>query len=203
MKNTLRVISGRLSVADYFLNTGDAVVPLMLSPALSPWETTLSGVMGGTGNNPSLRLVQYDRLTGSVLNILQYWLNLTQANMDRRADWQEEYNAVEYYNIPNLSAQSLDKLARDMDSDDELFDRYYKANGVLYDPDETWDDEIRAVHLCSITQLSYEDYQKCYDEKTEGPPSRGVTVHHGGAGGVTLITALLLAQGTARNKYFF
>ena len=42
----------------------EAIQSYFLAPAVAPWETTLDGVMGGAGNNPSVRLVEYDTTTG-------------------------------------------------------------------------------------------------------------------------------------------
>ena len=65
------------------LPPGSPLLSMLLAPAVTPWETTLAGVIGGAGNNPSIRLVEYDRHTGAALNVHQYYLNLTQANADR------------------------------------------------------------------------------------------------------------------------
>ena len=50
---------------------------MFLSPAVTPWKSTLPGV---GYNNPSLRLYKYDKTTSQVLDYYQYYLNLTEAN---------------------------------------------------------------------------------------------------------------------------
>ena len=50
---------------------------MFLSPAVTPWKSTLTGV---GYNNPSLRLYKYDRTTSQFLDYYQYYLNLTEAN---------------------------------------------------------------------------------------------------------------------------
>ena len=138
---------------------------IFLGPAVTPWETTLPDVMGGAGNNPSIRLVKYDRNTGTTLDIDQYYLNLSSANNDNHDEWQLLYRATEYYGIPDLSPPSLGQLAEDLLTDDELFSKYYLANGVAYDPDEEWTEDYRTVHYCAITRLDYEEYSACTDER--------------------------------------
>ena len=64
------------------VSAGSAVLSMLLAPSVTPWETTLPGVIGGTGNNPSVRLIKYHRRTGQVQNIHQYYLNLTAANVN-------------------------------------------------------------------------------------------------------------------------
>lgn len=64
---------------------------------MTPWETTLPGVVGSAANNPSLRLFKYERDTGSLIDIWQYYLNLTEANLAGVAHWEIEYKATETY----------------------------------------------------------------------------------------------------------
>ena len=135
---------------------------MFLAPAVAPWETTLDGVMGGKGNNPSVRLVEYDRTTGMVYDIFQYYLNLTKANQENMTTWELEYQATELYSQPDMGTESLHNVAQGLIDNNELFGKYYKANGVLYDPEETWDREMQAVHYCSATRLRYEEYAECY-----------------------------------------
>ncbi len=143
--------------------SGQPATSIFLAPAVSPWETTLPGVMGGKGNNPAIRLLEYDRQTGNILNIQQYYLDLQEANALQKANWTLEYKATEYFSVADLGASSLDQLAKAFRVDDDLFDRYYKANGVLYDPNEEWDSEMRLIHICAITELDYDDYGTCLE----------------------------------------
>ena len=140
---------------------GEVVHSLHIAPAVAPWETTLAGVLGGRGNNPSIRLVEYDRTTGAVLDIEQYYLNLRQANEEDQDNWEPAYKATEYYGLDDFSTKSLEYLTSELKDNDALFDKYYKANGVFFDPDETWDEEMRSVHYCAISQPRYEDYHSC------------------------------------------
>ena len=135
---------------------------MFLAPAVAPWETTLEGVMGGRGNNPAVRLVEYDKTTGVILDIYQYYLNLPKANEEKQDTWELEYQGTELYSQPDMSTQSLHNVAQDMIDNEEVFGKYYRANGVQYDPDESWDRETQAVHYCSATRLRYEEYTECY-----------------------------------------
>ena len=161
---------------------GDAVGSIFLAPAVSPWETTLPGVIGGTGNNPGVRLVKYDRDTGATLDVIQYYLNLTQANIDNDAAWTIAYTGTEYYNVPDMSTESLVEIADQLMQDDELFDKYYLANGLLYDPEDECVGECRIVQYCAITNLDYELYETCVesllDNDTDQPSSAGCATLH-------------------------
>lgn len=44
--------------------------------------------------------------------IITYWLNLKEANMLGSAEWKELYKFTEYYGLENLSAETLDNLAK-------------------------------------------------------------------------------------------
>lgn len=120
--------------------------------------------MGGKGNNPSLRLVEYERETGSIVNINQYWSNLTLANLQGTAKWVLEYAATDYYGIENMDGNSLEALVQSMKLDRDLFDKYYSANGVQFDPNEEWDADTQNVHICAIQNLHYADFALCMQE---------------------------------------
>ena len=135
-----------------------------MAPAVAPWETTLDGVMGGAGNNPAIRLVKYHRSSGEVLDIYQYYLHLNEANAYGNDTWQLEYQATTYYDQADMTTSSLADVAQQLWNDDDLFSKYYLANGVRYDPEETWDEETRIVHVCSMMHSGYDEYQSCYDE---------------------------------------
>ncbi len=43
---------------------------------------------------------------------LTYWLNLKEANAVGSAEWKELYKFTEYYGLEDLSAETLDTLAK-------------------------------------------------------------------------------------------
>jgi sphingomyelin phosphodiesterase acid-like 3 len=150
---------------------GVPISSMLLAPAVTPWETTLPGVIGGKGNNPAIRLIKYDRTSGQTLDIAQYYLNLTQANSIAHAQWKLVYNATEYYQLPDMGTQSLHTLAQSFLTDDARFNKYYQANGVLYDPQETCKDECKIIQYCSLTRIDYDDYEACVQDQTNQPSS--------------------------------
>ena len=146
---------------------------ILIAPAVTPWETTLPDVIGGAANNPAIRLVKYDRKTGVTLNIEQYYLNLTETNLNGDPQWISEYNATVYYGQPDMNTASLDNIAKNLLTDDELFQKYYAANGVNYAPNEVCTGECRFVHYCAITEINYDAYENC----VASPTSAGSPKH--------------------------
>ncbi len=140
------------------------VSSILLAPAVTPWETTLPGVIGGAANNPSIRLIKYDRTTGITKDVIQYYLNLTLANERGYASWELEYTGTEYYNQPDMGSNSLRNIGVSLIYDDERFDKYYAANGVNYDPDEKCAGECRIIHYCAVNQVDYDKYDRCFQE---------------------------------------
>jgi sphingomyelin phosphodiesterase acid-like 3 len=139
------------------------VTSLLIAPSVTPWETTLPGVLGGAGNNPSIRLVQYSRQNGSVLDIEQYYLNLTAANAVADDDWTLTYRFTDYYQLPDVSSMSLGQLAQALWTDDNQFDRYYRVNDAFYEPEVggAWSRDERVVQWCAVTQMNYTRYDDC------------------------------------------
>jgi len=148
-----------------YSENGEAIVSLLLAPAVTPWETTLAGVIGGAANNPSIRLIEYDRTTGEVLDIHQHYLNLTEANIRKENGqdpvWELAYKGTEYFQTDDMGTASLNAIAQKMVADDEYFQKYYSINGVLYDPEETCTFECKYIHYCAITEVEYDGYEGC------------------------------------------
>ena len=144
--------------------TGRSMGSMLLAPSVTPWETTLPGVIGSAANNPAIRLVQYSNQDGRLQDLHQYFLNLTEANDLNEDTWKLEYKATEKFKIPDIGTQSLDKLAqsfRNTRGTNQEFRNYLDINGVAINPGEKCDDECRRVHICSILELDYGKYQNC------------------------------------------
>ena len=60
-----------------------------------------------------------------------------------------------------MDTASLNNIAQNLLSNDELFDKYYAANGVNYHPNEVCTGECRFVHYCAITEIDYDAYEGC------------------------------------------
>jgi len=137
------------------------VTSFLIAPAVTPWETTLPGIQGGAGNNPGIRLVEYDRQDGRILDVFQYFLNLTAATLVNTDHWLLAYRAQEYYQVQDMTTSSLNTIAGALWNDEAVFDRYYKANGLFF-PDKGWTQDYRTVHYCAVTQLDTKACSSCY-----------------------------------------
>ncbi|GAB6032176.1 Acid sphingomyelinase-like phosphodiesterase 3b [Chamberlinius hualienensis] len=124
---------------------------LFVAPAITPWAFN---------NNPGVRLVNYDLQTGLITNYQQFYLNLTEANLMKVADWKLEYDLLSAYNLPNVSYESLFQLAQLFAiPNDKYFGEYFFYNSVSY---------VTGCNLtcqrnqyCAITQLDYEAFAVC------------------------------------------
>lgn len=164
---------------------GKPVVPVFLAPALTPWNSTMPG-MGA--NNPGLRLYHYKRKTGRITDYTQFYLNLTEANAQGKANWHAEYKAKTAFNLSDVSSASLNKLVTQFKQDgSELFQRYYKYNSVSLDKSPCVD-MCKRRHICSMTKIDFDEFNKClqtevsnssYDERqTEVSSPRYDEGHH-------------------------
>ncbi len=137
--------------------SGNPSVPVFLSPAVTPWTSKLER----GANNPSIRLYKYSKKTGKVIEILQYFLNLTAANINNQADWLMEYEFTKTYGTRDMSAWSLRHLAEKFKPhESELFLKYYVHYQVSNKP-VPCDSKCKQQLLCSITQVDYKQNAKC------------------------------------------
>jgi len=140
-------------------NTGEPVSSIWLAPGITPWMTTLPGVVNGA-NNPGIRLFEYDQTTAQPLDYIQYYVDLNKANNDRAAEWVEEYRFTEAFAVPDLSTKSFADLTCNLAADDELFQKFAFLNSVSYNA-ETCNATCKLNHLCAVAYVDYLLYEDC------------------------------------------
>ncbi|XP_071487800.1 acid sphingomyelinase-like phosphodiesterase 3b [Diadema antillarum] len=138
-----------------YAEDGTPVNALYVQPSLTPRNATALGP-----RNPSFRVVSYDRATGDVLDIEQYYLDLANSQLT----WELEYRATTSYGVSDLSPASLDALIEKFSegeaASNEIFRRYHGHSTALADVKEC-DDDCRRYHFCAITNLDYDKYDDC------------------------------------------
>ncbi|KAK6188125.1 hypothetical protein SNE40_004376 [Patella caerulea] len=153
----------------------EAINTMFLSPAVTPWKSTLPGV---GANNPSIRLYSYIKETGVVIDYKQYYLNLTEANSLHKADWKLEYQATEAFNIPDLSPTSLDRLSESFRDNDYMFNKYLVINTVGYDTNPQCNSTCKRNQICAIRQLNLDRYADCISGRRDTTFRPVLTTHH-------------------------
>jgi sphingomyelin phosphodiesterase acid-like 3 len=146
--------------------------------------------------------VKYNRKSGHVIDIEQYYLNLTAANAARTANWTLEYRFTEYFGLNDVTTAALDQLAGQLMIDDNQFSRYYQINDAHFPKRnagsgttaKTWTDDERMVHSCAVSNVEYSDYDKCIYSHT--PSVGGSTALRGHVTTVvkTLLTLFAIAN---------
>eukprot|EP01129_Flabellula_baltica_P017686 TRINITY_DN988_c0_g1_i2.p1 TRINITY_DN988_c0_g1~~TRINITY_DN988_c0_g1_i2.p1 ORF type:complete len:376 (-),score=64.71 TRINITY_DN988_c0_g1_i2:17-1144(-) len=121
---------------------------LLLSPSISPNSFT----------NPSFRYYIYNRSDYSLIDYINYYLDLLLVNQSG-PEWKVEYDYSTAYDEEDLSPGSLAKLYNKMENDADLFSNWFKRYSVLYNSE-------RLQYLCAIRYPNTEEYAKCIEEVT-------------------------------------
>ncbi|XP_038566839.1 acid sphingomyelinase-like phosphodiesterase 3b [Micropterus salmoides] len=146
-----------------FYNSKDSPISTMfLSPGVTPWKTTLPGVVDGA-NNPGIRVFEYDTQTLLVKDIVTYYLNLTHANA-ARARWEKEYRLTESFRVPDASAASMHQVLERVSNDRCYLQKYYEFNSVSYDLTEC-DSDCRVDHVCAAREVDFDRYERCLEKE--------------------------------------
>nr|XP_054754080.1 acid sphingomyelinase-like phosphodiesterase 3b [Lytechinus pictus] len=139
-------------------DTGMPINALYVQPAITPRQTP-------SPRYPSFRMITYDRETGDIIDIDQYYLDISTNN----PTWALEYRATEVYDIADLSPLSLhqlvDKFRGDgsiSDATTDYFARYYTYNTAMA-PAGDCDDDCKRLHICAITELDVPAYENCLE----------------------------------------
>ncbi|CAH1129145.1 unnamed protein product [Ceutorhynchus assimilis] len=145
----------------YSENNGRPISWAMLAPSVTP-KRTHDGP-----NNPGLRIYKFDKYSGQVFDYTQYYLDLSTANSNGKADWVVEYNFSTYYGINDITPLNLhtlaDKFTQETAADNGVFNKYYRANSVRIHTKATTncDDTCAHTHYCAITRVDYDEHEQC------------------------------------------
>ncbi|XP_045150238.1 acid sphingomyelinase-like phosphodiesterase 3a, partial [Echinops telfairi] len=137
---------------------GNPISSLFVAPAVTP----VKGVRQKETNYPGVRLFQYDRRDYHLLDMLQYYLNLTEANMKGESNWTLEYILTQAYGIEDLQPKSLYSLAKQFAmQDSRKFLKYYYHFFVSYDSDAICNMKCKINQICAIMNLDHISYNDC------------------------------------------
>ncbi|XP_023256874.1 acid sphingomyelinase-like phosphodiesterase 3b isoform X2 [Seriola lalandi dorsalis] len=169
-----------------FYNTEDSPISTMfLSPGVTPWKTTLPGVVDGA-NNPGIRVFEYDTQTLLVKDVVTYYLNLTRANA-ARGRWEKEYRLTESFRVPDASPASMHQVLESIANSHCYLQKYYVFNSVSYDLTEC-DSDCRVDHVCAAREVDFNKYKCCLEK--EG----AVAIHAGLLPVLSVAVSLVLAS---------
>uniref|UniRef100_A0A665TG96 Sphingomyelin phosphodiesterase acid like 3B n=1 Tax=Echeneis naucrates TaxID=173247 RepID=A0A665TG96_ECHNA len=154
-----------------FYNSKDSPISTMfLSPGVTPWKTTLPGVVDGA-NNPGIRVFEYDTQTLLVKDVVTYYLNLTRANV-AGGRWEKEYRLTESFKVADASPASMHHVLERIANSHCYLQKYYEFNSVNYDLTEC-DSNCRTDHVCAAREVDFKMYENCLKEG-------GAAAIHGG-----------------------
>lgn len=153
----------------FYDDAGTPISVMFLAPGVTPWKTTLPGVVNGA-NNPGIRVFEYDRATLRLQDMVTYFLNLSLANEQGQPRWGLEYRLTEAYGVPDASARSMHSVLGRIASDQGVRQRYYLYNSVSYD-DRPCDEACRAEHVCAINHVAFEAYSACLHAAAGAAPA--------------------------------
>ncbi|XP_061757143.1 acid sphingomyelinase-like phosphodiesterase 3a [Nerophis ophidion] len=141
---------------------GKPVNSVFVSPAVTPFKDVYTPY----SNNPAVRLYLYDMDDFGILDIWQYYLNLTEANLKQRADWKLEYTMTDTFGLTDLRPASLLQLALSLWlPPTSTFDTYYSHFIVGYNNQLLCRAECKVSQLCSMLYLDQASYSICVTQQ--------------------------------------
>ena len=166
------------SVFSFLLFSSLLSSPLLSSPLLS---------------SPLLSLFVSVFLFVFIQDLLQYYTNLTQANIRGTPQWILEYKAISAFGIPDVTTQSLHKLAETFkEVGSENFKKYYKFNSVSYD--EECNATCKVSQICAITKVDFDEYDSCVSPPAEAGANGFSRLVPGSSGLLALTLTLILTR---------
>ncbi|KAL0214359.1 hypothetical protein P9112_006543 [Eukaryota sp. TZLM1-RC] len=115
------------------------------------------------GNHAAVRLYRYNKTTGIVLDYDQYYLNVTEANSNGKADWKLEHSGKKFFGVSDFSAKSVFSIYNSLSRDTKLLNSFIRMNSVGLD-----ESPIKPItkkrHLCALRWALLDDYNRCIIE---------------------------------------
>jgi len=131
----------------------------LMAPAVTPWDSSTPT----DPRNPGLRLFQFEKDTGRILNYEQFFLNLTQANEEGRADWQLEYDFLGYYGLDDMELDTVAGLVASMETGGLALEKFLQAGSGMANPYYQCGDTCQREHYCGMASARYPDYAACIE----------------------------------------
>ncbi|XP_015516968.2 acid sphingomyelinase-like phosphodiesterase 3a [Neodiprion lecontei] len=139
---------------------GKAVSAVLLAPAMSP----------RFGNYPAIRIYMYDKHSGKLIDYVQYYFNLTKANLDADMTrpekyWEVSYSFRDFYRLPDATPSSFEKLVKNFQTSNVVFDRYHSNAEGRVNHEPACDYRCKLISLCVITSLDFGSLSECVSGK--------------------------------------
>ncbi|PWA27402.1 hypothetical protein CCH79_00000629 [Gambusia affinis] len=113
-------------------------------------------------NNPGFRMYLYNNEDYSVMDIWQYYLNLTEANEKQKSDWRLEYVMTKAFGLRDLQPKSLLQLGLSfLLPQSKAFDKYFTHFMVDYSSSIVCDGSCKVHQVCAVLYLDQQSYSKC------------------------------------------
>lgn len=170
----------------FYNDEGSPISTMFLSPGVTPWKTTLPGVVDGA-NNPGIRIFEYDTDTLLVKDVVTYYLNLIHANAVT-GRWEKEYRLTETFRVPDASPASMHKALELMASEHCFLQKYYDFNSVNYDLTNC-DSNCRIDHVCAAREVDFERYEQCLVKEA------AAAIYSGLLPFISVVVSLVMARG--------
>jgi len=137
---------------EVFRDVATDTIPISVA-FIVPSITTYGGL------NPSFRVFQYNRTSFELLDYTEYVVNLTEANLNDRADWFISYSAREAYSLNSLQPADMQDFIVRMGEDDDLFDEYLLNYYSLVN--STCNAQCKHTMLCETSSCTYALFKIC------------------------------------------
>ncbi|XP_012684764.1 acid sphingomyelinase-like phosphodiesterase 3a [Clupea harengus] len=137
---------------------GKPVNSVFVTPAVTP----IKNAREPYSNNPAVRTYLYDPADYGVLDIWQYYLNLTEANREGSSEWKLEYTLTGAFELTDARPQSLLELALALaEPGSKAFHKYFKHFMVSYNDTITCEGDCKSTQTCSVMFLDRDSYSAC------------------------------------------
>ena len=116
------------------------------------------------GNNPAVRLYQYDDETKEIVDYTVYIAKFEEMVVSGKLEWKEYYQARKQFGVKDFKPATMLKWAEKMWEDEDAFQEYMRTYHMDVYTKGDCVGKCKVETMCALLYVTKEDRQKCMDE---------------------------------------
>lgn len=134
---------------------------ILMAPSVAPWMNP-----NYSPSSPAFRILDYAIPTGELMNVHQYYMDLSLSNQLDQPIWSRLYSLGSLYGIRPINGEAMLDVYNRLSKSDQMMSEYIDRQGAI-NTTKSCDSICRRHILCSIKYMRLVEWMQCvqpYDD---------------------------------------
>lgn len=142
---------------------------MLMAPSLAPWQNP-----NHSPSSPAFRVLDYAQATGELIDVHQFFMDLSLSNQIDAPVWAQFYSFDTAYAIRPVNGDSMLDVYNRLSSNDQLLSEFINRQGAV-NTTKSCDSLCRRQLLCSIEHMRPLDWLQCVLSFSDAPDEKYLT----------------------------